>query len=93
MNWKETVLKQKNIKWKRPSLKYFDDGNIDLIINIPITKLMEKQAHWAFLCGVQQVLLFYAKAQEENRVIDEAQLATKFTEWGLGNIWKIAKRG
>ncbi len=73
-------------------MKYVDDGKIDLTINIPITKLMEQQAYWSFSCGVHQVLLMYANAQRENRLIDESELSAKFAEWGLADVWEKVKQ-
>ncbi len=92
MNWKDTVLKQKAIKWKLSPIKYVDDGSMDLIINVPLTNLLFQQARWSFICGIQQALLVFANAQKEGRLIDDALLTAKFAEWGLADIWKRIQR-
>jgi hypothetical protein len=83
MNWKDTVFKQSQIKWKNPKFKYVDDNNIDLILTIPITNLLEQQARQSFTQGVFEMLKHIASTPTDGSVNVSQLLKEKFIEWGL----------
>jgi hypothetical protein len=83
MNWKDTVFKQSQVKWKNPKFKYVDDNNIDLILTIPITGLLEQQARQSFTIGVSEVLKFMGRVPIDGSVNLNKLLKEKFIEWDL----------
>ena len=83
MNWKDTVFKQSQIRWKNPKFKYVDDNNIDLFLTIPITDLLEQQARQSFAQGVFEMLKHIANTPTDGSVNVSQLLKDKFIEWGL----------
>lgn len=83
MHWKETMFKQSEIRWKQPKFKYVDDDNIDLILTVPISKLIEEQARKSFTFGVYEVLKFMGSVKVDGSVNLNKLLKDKFIEWGM----------
>jgi hypothetical protein len=83
MNYKDTILKQSQIKWKQPKMKVKDDGNVDLNIHVPLTELLDKQALNSFTKGVLHMMTLYADCQTNKVEITSELIVSKFTEWGL----------
>ncbi len=80
MNYKDTILKQSQIKWEAPKIKYIDDGNVDFHVTVPLTNLLNMQAQTSFTHGVLEMFKFTALAEEP---LTSEVLANKFSEWGL----------
>jgi len=83
MNWKDTVFKQSQVRWKNPKFKYVDDNNIDITLTIPITSLLEQQALQSFAIGVAEVLKFMGSVPTDGSVNLNKLLKDKFIEWDL----------
>ena len=83
MNWKDTVFKQSEIKWKNPKFKYVDDNKTDLILTIPITGLLEQQAFRSFTRGVYEGLQFAGNLSTDRPNDIPQSLKDKFIEWGM----------
>ncbi len=83
MHWKDTVLKQREIRWSHPEFKYVDDNKIDIILTIPITRLLEEQARRSFTNGVFEMLKHVANTPIDDSVDVSQVLKDKFIEWGL----------
>jgi hypothetical protein len=83
MNWKDTVFKQSQIKWKNPKFKYVDDDNIDIILNIPITNLLKQQARQSFTIGISEILKFMGSVPTDGSANLNRLLKDKFIEWDL----------
>jgi len=63
MNWKGTLLKNKNIKWKPAKVEYIKDEGLDFVIVFPLTSLFEAQAKASFSAGVLTALTWVAQKQ------------------------------
>ena len=91
MNWKETVLKSSEIKWRRPKMKSVDDGKLDFIIHLPLTNLFRRQAKRAFSHGVAATLAFIAKHQESGRPIETSDIVAFLNECDLPELAKLSQ--
>ena len=80
-NWKDTLIKSKNIKWKQ-KLTNVEDGKLDFDLHLPLTELFEKQAFTSFLYGMIFVFKFDMGILKENRSIEVADLHKLFTDAG-----------
>ena len=83
MHWKETLIENERIQWKRLPIKHIADGKLDIQISIPLTKLLEAQAKEAFTGGMLTMLQFQTQKQTENSKIEIADLAKLFNDCGL----------
>jgi hypothetical protein len=83
MHYKETLLKQKEIKFRMPKLKINDDGKVDIAIHIPLTNILEGQALKSFTYGVFAIIELHANCVAENMILTTGMIRAKFIEWGL----------
>lgn len=83
MDYKATVIKNQDIKWKHPKIEYIEDGKVDMILTIPLTGILELQAFRSFAAGAKAVFTFFQDNQ--NRSIEEVKelLKPKMVGWGL----------
>ncbi len=58
MTYKDTILQMKDIKWRTPKMKVIEDGNADIRLTIPLTRILELQAFRAFNAGILAFLEF-----------------------------------
>ena len=91
MHWKDAMIKSSEFHWKKPLVENVEDGKLDVIVNIPLTSLYEKQAKRAFTHGMLTMLQFNVKKAEENSPIDISDLVKLFTDCGLPEIAKKIK--
>lgn len=87
-HWKETIIKSKEIKWKRPPIKTIEDNKLDVIVTIPLTALFEAQAERSFAEGMLEMLRFHIQSQNDKKLIDVADLVKLFNECGFPRIAK-----
>ena len=83
MNYKDTILKQKEFNWTNPKINISKDGKVDFDIHIPLTDILDKQAQRSFTFGVIELMKFAAKLQQKEQLITPSLLRSKFIEWGL----------
>lgn len=81
MNYKDSLLKQENIKWKQPRIKWQDDDSMDLVLKVPIQKLLEGQAYKSFNAGV--IALFDFLEIQKDKPLPELKTAliAQLAEW------------
>jgi hypothetical protein len=91
VNYKDTILKQSQIKWHRPPVKYIDDGKLDLVLNIPLTAVIEGQAEQSFFLGACQALGWIGEMQESKEPITQKMLDVKLKEWGIYKLYRLAQ--
>jgi hypothetical protein len=84
-NWRDTLLKSKDIKWKQ-KLTNVEDGKLDFDLHLPLTELFEKQAFYSFLAGMVLVFKFNMDILKENRSIEVADLHKLFTDAGYSQF-------
>lgn len=87
MNWEETLIKSKDIKWKQ-HVKNTSDGKMDFDLHLPLTELFRAQARESFAKGMFTVLQFHAKHQKDKKIIGVEDLVALFNECGLPEIAK-----
>ena len=79
--YSDTLLQNKDIKWRVPKWKISEDGKVDIDIHIPLTAILRKQAYWSFNWGVAALLEFL----KVNKDLPLGELTEKlneaFTEW------------
>ena len=56
--YSDTLLQNKDIKWRVPKWKISEDGKVDIDIHIPLTAILQKQAYRSFNYGVGALLDF-----------------------------------
>jgi hypothetical protein len=83
MNYKDTVLKQNQIKWRRPPVKYIEDGKLDVVVSIPLTRVIEGQAQISFAWGCFEALSWLGDTQQKQIKITSKMLEDKMKEWGV----------
>ncbi len=81
MNYLDTVLQNKDIKWKHPKMKIIEDGKVEFILTIPFTDILKEQAYRSFAAGMVALLKFF----EENKDADIDEIAERLeiqmAEW------------
>ena len=85
MNWEETLIKSKNIKWKH-LIKNTGDGKLDFVLHLPLTELFRAQAKYSFGCGMWTMMQFEIKHQEDKKSIEVSDVVALFNECGLPEI-------
>lgn len=81
MDYKDTIIKVEDMNWGGLKTRKRKDGRNDLIIHIPFTEILEKQAQVSFLFGVQSVLAF---SKENGDKPDFDKLMTdQLINWGF----------
>lgn len=85
VNWKDTVIKNKDIQWKHPKIKYVEDGKIDFILTLPLTHIIEMQAKRSFLMGIMDYNAFIVDLLTDGKDLDtiNAKLKEKLIEYGF----------
>jgi hypothetical protein len=92
-HWKETVIKQEQIKWKRPPIKNIKDGKLDIILTIPLTGLFEAQAKHSYLEGMQSVMELLIQSQKEKTSIEQADIIKMLNTCGFPELVNIVTKG
>ena len=92
MNYKDTVLKQSQIKWRRPPVKYIEDGKLDVVVSIPLTKVIEGQAQISFAWGCFEVLSWLGDTQQKQIQITPKMMEDKMREWGILKMYQTTLR-
>ena len=87
MNWRDTLLKSSDIKWKQ-KVKSTDDGKLDFDLHLPLTELFERQALLSYLQGAYDVLMFQTNFRSNNpgKTIEVEDIAKHFIECGLPQV-------
>ncbi len=85
MNWEETLIKSKDIKW-RYHVKNTDDGKLDFDLHLPLTGLFKMQTRMAFANGMITMLRFHVKHQADKKAVEIEDLVALFNECGLPEI-------
>ena len=93
MNWKDTVIKSDQIKWKRLPVKNIAGDKLDIQVNIPLTNLFESQARQSFLQGMFTMLQFHIQHQVDKRSIGFTDLIGLFNLCGLPEIATLLLEG
>ncbi len=88
MHWKETVIKQRQIKWKPLKVANVEDGKLDIILTIPLTNLIEGATKSAFTHGMLTMLQFHIQKGREKKIIEVPDLVKLFIESGLPEVAK-----
>ena len=85
MNWRDTLIKNKDIQWKHPKIKYIEDGKVDMILTIPFTNILEQQAKLSFLKAINDYHHFVVDLLTSGDTLDNInyKLKTKLQEYGF----------
>ena len=83
VNYKDTILAQKQIKWKRPPAKVIDDGRVDIIITIPLTEILDLQAKTSYFAGANEIFKFIIEKLLNHEEFDEDEIKNKLRDMGL----------
>ena len=86
-NWQKTIIS--DLRWD-PKLTTTKDDSLDIIIRVPLTELLERQARQSFAFGISQALLFAGEHGPE--VITDAEMAAQMEAWGLSDVWAERQR-
>lgn len=82
-SYKDTILKQEQIKWKRPPVKIINDDKVDLIITIPLTEILDCQAKTSYFAGANEIFKYIMSVIDEKKIINEDDVKSKLREMGL----------
>jgi len=91
MNYKDTIMSQRQMKWQPLKIRQIKDGKIELKLTISLTELFDAQAKQAFMRGVVEALGFVGNCQKTKVIITTELLDQKFTEWGIPELSKLVK--
>lgn len=84
MNYKDTILKFKNIQWQPAKIKQSRDGKIDVNIHVPITDLIEMQAKQSFLMGIKEYERFIVTVPNDATVEQANEfISLQYKAWGF----------
>jgi len=85
--YRDSLLRNKDLRWKVPKWTVKEDGKLDLNIHIPLSDILDRQARQSFLYGVAQYIL-WENEQPKGVPISGEAIDKAIDSLGLGDLWQ-----